>query len=255
MRCVARPDSWVGCEDGSRVRGCSHSARVRRSAGHTPRSGCRCRDRHHRVARGDGLLGRRDRRSPHTAGHGRRWDALVAGHDRPPPAALGHAAPGRATYAPDAAARLLPGGAGRRGADARAATAGRPRLLHRRLQPRAEPDADDPRGRPRPALLDGLDRRDAVDEGRDDRRLPRRDRRVHRRDRRRAGQPRRRLPGRLAGDDLRRAAPRAGQHAHDRGRPDRLPCRRRGDSRVGAGAVRRATCASTRTWSRSATAS
>ena len=60
----------------------------------------------------------------------------------------------------------------------------------------------------------------------------------HRRDRR-PGQPRRRLPGRLAGDDLRGAAPRAGQHAHDRGRPDRLPRRRRGDPRVGPGAVRR----------------
>ena len=46
--------------------------------------------------------------------------------------------------------------------------------MHRRLQRRPEPDADDPRGRPRPAVLDGLDRRDAGDEGRDDLRLPRR---------------------------------------------------------------------------------
>ena len=56
---------------------------------------------------------------------------------------------------------------------------------------------------------------------------------------RRPGQPRRRLPGRLAGDDLRRAAPRGRQHAHDRRRPDRLPCRRRGHPRERAGALRR----------------
>ena len=38
----------------------------------------------------------------------------------------------------------------RRRPDARPPAAGRPRLLHRRLQPRPEPDADDPRGRARP---------------------------------------------------------------------------------------------------------
>ena len=44
---------------------------------------------------------------------------------------------------------------------------------------------------------------------------------------RRPGQPDRRLPGRLAGRDLRRAAPRARQYADARGRADRLPRRRR----------------------------
>ena len=86
------------------------------------------------------------------------------------------------------------------------------------------------------ALRARLDRRDAGDEGRGDRRLPRRfiDRAIEHD--RRPGQPGRRLPGRLAGGDLRRAAPRARQHAHDRRRADRLPRRRRGDPRLRPGA-------------------
>src|SRR4051812_12219448 len=42
---------------------------------------------------------------------------------------------------------------------------------------------------------------------------------------RRPGQPRRRLPGRLAGRDLRGAASRGRPHPHRRGRADRLPRR------------------------------
>ena len=56
---------------------------------------------------------------------------------------------------------------------------------------------------------------------------------------RRPGQPDRRLPGRLAGRDLRGAASRARQHADARGRADRLPRRRRRDRRLGRGARRR----------------
>ena len=51
---------------------------------------------------------------------------------------------------------------------------------------------------------------------------------------RRPGQPDRRLSRRLAGDDLRRAVPRADQHADDCRRSDRLPCRRARDPRSAA---------------------
>ena len=100
---------------------------------------------------------------------GLRWWQLMT--DRAP-AAMG-VAPSRscaAARSPACATSRRP--PGRRRADARAAAAGRPRLLHRRLQRRAEPDADDPRGRARPPLRAGLDRRHAGDQGRDDHRLP-----------------------------------------------------------------------------------
>ena len=66
-----------------------------------------------------------------------------------------------------------------------------------------------------------------------DRRLPRGDRPVNRPSRRHR-QPGRRLPGRLAGDDLRGAGARTRQHADDRGRSDRLPRGRSGDRRGAA---------------------
>ena len=49
-----------------------------------------------------------------------------------------------------------------------------------------------------------------------------------------AREPHRRLSGRLAGHDLRGAAPRGRPHADDRGRPDRLPGRRRDHPRLRA---------------------
>ena len=75
-------------------------------------------------------------------------------------------------------------------------------------------------------------------------RLPRRHRPGDRA-RRRPRQPRRRLSGRLAGDDLRHAAPGAGAHAHPGRGADRLPRRRvahrgvhaRDDPRPGDGAL------------------
>ena len=96
--------------------------------------------------------------------------------------------------------------------------AGRPRLLHRRLLAEPEPDEGHPRRRAQARLT-----RSTGSARRRRRRTPRStttsafiepQHRAHRR----PGEPRRRLPGRLAGDDLRRAASRARPHADDRGR-------------------------------------
>ena len=87
-------------------------------------------------------------------------------------------------------------------------------------------------------VLARVDRRHPRDQRRRDRGLPG----LHRaldRAHRRPGQPDRRLPGRLAGRDLRGAAPRGRQYADARGRADRLPRRRRRDPRLGRGARQR----------------
>ena len=125
-----------------------------------------------------------------------------------------------------------------RGADAGAAAAGRPRLLHRRLLPHAEPDEGHQGRRAGARVLARVDRRDRRDPRRGDRGLPGL-RRALDRAHRRPGQPDRRLPGRLAGRDLRGAAPRARQYADARGRADRLPRRRARDPRLGPGARQR----------------
>ena len=152
-----------------------------------------------------------------------RWVALTAGRRG---AVLDHAARDRVRRPARAAPRLL-GVPAARGSDVGAAAAGRPRLVHRRLLAGAEPDGDDPRGRPRARAVARLGRRHQGDRERDDRGLHRRGR-PRRRPLRWACQPDRRLPGGLARDDLRRPEPRAHQHAHDRGRSDRLPRRRAG---------------------------
>ena len=142
---------------------------------------------------------------------------------------------------------------GRR-ADARPPAAGRARLVHRRLQRRPEPDADDPRGRPRPAVLDGLDRRDAGDEGRDDLRLPRRDRRLA--STRSAAPSTSSATARAAGwrRSTPRCTPRTSTRSRSRARRSTSTPATRSSTRASRPCPTR-TCASTRTWSRSATAS
>ena len=163
----------------TRVRVCrsSHRSDLRRRARHEPGDRRRVRDVERRGQRHDRVLERGDRRAPDARRRGARQPALVAADGRPTPAAMGLAPAHRAPQPAHAPARLHARAPGRRRADARAAAAGRPRLLHRRLQPRAEPDADDPGRRARAPLRAGLDRRHAGDQGRDDHRLPGRGRR------------------------------------------------------------------------------
>ena len=165
----------------------------------------------------------------------RRWWTEASRRERPQ---LALAQRDRARVPRRPPARLLAGLDGRRGADAGAAAAGRPRLLHRRLLPHAEPDEGHQGRRAGARVLARVDRRHRRDQRRRDRGLPGL-RRALDRAHRRPGQPDRRLPGRLAGRDLRGAAPRARQHADARGRADRLPRRRRRDRRLGRGARQR----------------
>ena len=81
------------------------------------------------------------------AADGSRWWTETTTRRRPdgPPPPRGHREPDRAP------ARLHAGPADGVVPDAGLPAAGRPRLLHRRLQRRAEPDQDDPRRRARPA--------------------------------------------------------------------------------------------------------
>ncbi len=195
------------------------------------------------------LLGASRRRSR------RARPSPVSGAEPESPAPeLDHSARGRVRGAGGPPARLLHLASRPRRPDARAAAAGRARLVHRRLLGRAEPDEGDPRRRSDARLLAGLDRRHRRDQGRHDRRLPDGDR-PRNRALRRPGQPDRRLPGRVARGDLHRAVSRAGEHAHARRRADRLPLRRAGDRRGRAAAgARAAIFASTRRWSRSTAA-
>ena len=138
-----------------------------------------------------------------------------------------------------AAARLLPGAParqGRRGPGPRAAAAGGPRLVHRRLRRRPVPDPDGARRGSDPGAVPGLGRRDPGDEGRGRRGVPRGDARGGRRPRR-PRPPRRRLPGRLARGDLHRAAPADRGDADDRGRAGRLPRRGAAHPRLDPAAV------------------
>ena len=147
---------------------------------------------------------------------------------------------------------FTPSRAGRRRADARPAAPGRPRLVHRRLQRRAEPDAT--------ILAAGLERLYALDWiGARRRPRTRRSTTTSRCDaavrgrRRRPGQPVGDCQGGWLADDLRGAAPRARQHAHHRRRADRLP-RRRAVIHECVEALATATCPSTARSSRTAAA-
>ena len=187
----------------------------------------------------DGLLGGGGPAGRYAVGRGGRHRALLAVRDAARAARVAYAARGRARDADRPAARLLARRRrARRRADAGAA----------RRRPATTPASWTTRRRQsqmQVILAAGLERAYSADwigatsETRDatvDDYLAfvARVRRAHRR----AGQPDRRLPGRLAGDDLRRAASRGRPHADDRRRADRLPGRRRGHPRLGRGARR-----------------
>ena len=187
-------------------------------------------------------------RAPDARRRGARQPALVAADGRPAPAAVGLAPAHRAPQPAHAPARLHARAPG-------ATSCPRSCCRRRRATTPASSTTAPRRARCRRSCAAGLERLYALDwigvtqetQGRDDRRLPGRGRRRGAEGgRRRPRQPRRRLPGRLAGHDLRGAAPRARQHAHHRRRADRLPRRRRRHPRERRRRSATTTCPSSR---------
>src|SRR3954447_14580666 len=165
--------------------------------------------------RHDRLLDRGPLPRRNAVGRGRRCAALVGRHDRPREAELVVAQRARPVEPDRGPARLLGRLAGACEAHARPPAPGRPPLVDRRLQRRAEPDLHDqgrragaglvdgvaPGGAPHPrtagggwGLVEGLAGPAALNKARDGRGLRRLPRPLPGADRR-AGEPDRRLPG------------------------------------------------------------